>query len=1176
MNMNTQVSESGMANETETIATRSGVKLLVEKRADERKIDVLLRAQTGRRCVLHWGVRPKNQTGWQILPQSFWPEGTTTPAGFSAMQTPFKKQNGEGNITIALSPNAPYGFIEFVLFFPDEKRWDNNDHRNYQIVVPAVESPAPAPLSALKAQFGQEEVVLERVFEVADLGHLAAGVAKAGARYRVLLMTDIPGPLALHWGVARRSPYEWLQPPEPLRPPGTVLLDGHTAHTPFTAGEGLQQLTWQFPEADALLGIQFVLKQGADGRWLNHRGGNFYIPVHAGPRHAAPLDAAELDGLANEIIRAEMGPSSWTLMHRFNLCHDLLDRVRGNLDGLALLYVWLRFSAIRQLTWQRHYNTKPRELSHAQDRLTNKLAELYRNDPDGRPLVRLMLATVGRGGDGQRIRDEVLQIMHRHHVKEVTGHFMEEWHQKLHNNTTPDDVVICEAYLEFLRSDGNLDRFYQTLRDGGVTRERLESFERPIRTNPDFVPRLKGALIHDFENFLRVLKTVHSGTDLETAINSARDRLDGDTQGLLAWVCNHRNDPADALVPLVKQITEVRRRLSHLLNNGEGLRQLLYLDLALEQLVRVVVERNIHLRASGEPLADLIGCVLENVTLSCEDAELAACLRHWERLQTQPRFNPGWSLHAKSVTDRIGRALGDWTDHLYQLLQPKAEFLGQGFNAETWTITLFSEEVVRGSSLGFALSMLLHHLGPLLRQAAHLGAWQIVSRGSGTGEVEVTGTLRSVLERDLGKPTVVVTDKVMGDEEIPKEVVAVIAPDVTDLVSHVAVRARNARVLFAACSDPPTLERLKSMRGQQVRLEVTAAGDVLFEKAGEAAPAVAPRARRGAPPAVRPPRFTRFAVTMDEFNEKIVGGKSCNQARLRGRLPEWIHQPPSVALPFGVFEKVLSLAENKRTALRYQELARGLEDHQQDGAALAELRETVQTLAAPAQLPAALRETFKRAGLSWQENWEETWRCIKQVWASKWNERAVLSRNRMRLAHQNLLMAVLIQPVVEAEYAFVLHTTNPSTGNRGELYGEVVPGLGETLVGNHPGRALSFTWDKTAAKPALLSFPGKSAGWYGGGLIFRSDSNGEDLAGYAGAGLYDSVFLPPPRRARLDYSEEPLVWDENFRNHLLASIARLGLAVESALGSAQDIEGAVARGEYFLVQTRPQTGAGHA
>ena len=54
-------------------------------------------------------------------------------------------------------------------------------------------------------------------------------------------------------------------------------------------------------------------------------------------------------------------------MHRFNLCHDLLERVRNNLEGHALLYVWLRFSAIRQLTWQRNYNTKPRELAHAQD-----------------------------------------------------------------------------------------------------------------------------------------------------------------------------------------------------------------------------------------------------------------------------------------------------------------------------------------------------------------------------------------------------------------------------------------------------------------------------------------------------------------------------------------------------------------------------------------------------------------------------------------------------------------------------------------------------------------------------------------------------------------------------------------------------------------------------------------
>ena len=114
-----------------------------------------------------------------------------------------------------------------------------------------------------------------------------------------------------------------------------------------------------------------------------------------------------------------------------------------------MLFAWLRYSQIRQLDWQRHFNTKPRELAHAQDRLTTRLAGIFRKSMAAggadsswvRTWLRLMLTTLGRGGDGQRVRDEILHIMHRHHLKETSGSFMEEWHQKLHNNTTPDDVV---------------------------------------------------------------------------------------------------------------------------------------------------------------------------------------------------------------------------------------------------------------------------------------------------------------------------------------------------------------------------------------------------------------------------------------------------------------------------------------------------------------------------------------------------------------------------------------------------------------------------------------------------------------------------------------------------------------------------------------------------------------
>jgi phosphoenolpyruvate synthase/pyruvate phosphate dikinase len=71
------------------------------------------------------------------------------------------------------------------------------------------------------------------------------------------------------------------------------------------------------------------------------------------------------------------------------------------------------------------------------------------------------------------------------------------------------------------------------------------------------------------------------------------------------------------------------------------------------------------------------------------------------------------------------------------------------------------------------------------------------------------------------------------------------------------------------------------------------------------------------------------------------------------------------------------------------------------------------------------------------------------------------------------------------------------------------------------------------------------------------------------------VLLPPPRQSLLDYSEEPLVWDASFRQDMLRRIAEIGIAVENTLGSPQDIEGVVAKGEFFVVQSRAQVGLDH-
>ena len=68
--------------------------------------------------------------------------------------------------------------------------------------------------------------------------------------------------------------------------------------------------------------------------------------------------------------------------------------------------------------------------------------------------------------------------------------------------------------------------------------------------------------------------------------------------------------------------------------------------------------------------------------------------------------------------------------------------------------------------------------------------------------------------------------------------------------------------------------------------------------------------------------------------------------------------------------------------------------------------------------------------------------------------------------------------------------------------------MGETLAGNYPGRALSFVSQHSQpSEPVVLAFPSKRLGVFapGGGVMARSDSTGEDVVGFSGAGLYDSV-----------------------------------------------------------------------
>ena len=68
----------------------------------------------------------------------------------------------------------------------------------------------------------------------------------------------------------------------------------------------------------------------------------------------------------------------------------------------------------------------------------------------------------------------------------------------MHNNTTPDDIPICEALLAYLKSGGNMAKYWEILTAAKITKERLASYERKITTEPWYKPEAIGC----FENYL--------------------------------------------------------------------------------------------------------------------------------------------------------------------------------------------------------------------------------------------------------------------------------------------------------------------------------------------------------------------------------------------------------------------------------------------------------------------------------------------------------------------------------------------------------------------------------------------------------------------------------------------------------------------------------------------------
>lgn len=1072
--------------------------------------------------------------------------------------------------------------------------------------------------------------------------------------------------IILHWGIKKGRQSGWSAPPKSSFPSGTVAMpDGKAVQTKLEAlGEsGLRTMVIKNLNVEST-GF-FCVLHAPDApnhlQWIKGAtGGDMYVAIIPAP----PLpglsrrdDVSEVcKTMLDQVIEREMEYGSWTLMHRYGFARHLVDSVIGtDEDCWGALYVWMRYSQNRVLDWQRHYNTQPRQLSWAQLSFVTLLAAKFKNAPEVRWLSRLVMSCVGRGGSGdlgQRIRDDILVIL-RHNRGWKHGSMMEQWHQKLHNNTSPDDVVICDALVAYWRSNGDINAYWHVIHSNGVDRDRLASYEQPITSEPDFLGHLKDTMLHELGRYGDLLRQVHLGTDLNFIVGRCQGFMYGNVRDSVNHFMHDRYS-GSPLMDLLYDVADARGKvgeqvLSSDSLNDENRRDLIFLDLAIESEARRLLESTHGQGHDGTLWSHLAAIKAAALALKCSETGL----------KTEGELNR--AIHdLNAVIDRVGHegeshdvglraaagmtimrnALTDIVDRYAQRLGPLSNCLGQAFGADKSIISTFIEESVRGGP-AYSLSMLLRKADPAVRRIANLGPFSVISPfGQETkGPVVVFNKLRESTGATFKRGTVVIANSCDGDEDVPENTTFVVIGSTVDVLSHVSVRARNEHHGLVACLDEDKLGQLRQLHGCVVKAKLTNEDFMveIVDDTGRMSPSVGvqevmkrvkssglitPPSGLQTPPGTlfsskrsearskskgseirRGPFLSRelsdrslallgqkrkvisqhqmaapWAIRPSEFNQELVGSKSLNLQKLVVLgLPDWIKTPISVTIPNGAMRKVMNFDTNSDLRMEYERLISEVSEAKAAGVNLCKkLRDVIVELEAPEGMKEAIRGLLDDLGCeSIDAALPGAWNAIKQVWASMWNERAHLARQKLHLNVELVDMAVLCQKVVDAEYAFVIHTTNPLTNDTNEIYAEAVVGLGETLVGNAPGQALGFTVRKDAdldtVIPIVRSYPSKATALYGGDFIFRSDSNAEDLEGFAGAGLHDSVPILNNEEVDIDYSDERLMIDDEFREFLMRGIAKIGVEVEEVMGGQpQDIEGCYADGEFYVVQARPQ------
>ncbi len=323
-----------------------------------------------------------------------------------------------------------------------------------------------------------------------------------------------------------------------------------------------------------------------------------------------------------------------------------------------------------------------------------------------------------------------------------------------------------------------------------------------------------------------------------------------------------------------------------------------------------------------------------------------------------------------------------------------------------------------------------------------------------------------------------------------------------------------------------------------------------------------------------------YVLWFDECDENslpLVGGKNMSLGRMT---TADIPVPPGFAVTTHAYQDFLTEGEIKREIL--ETLA---EVDPGDVSTVQEAGKTVRELVRSTPVPEQVEQTIKEAYASlceksnlagmpvavrssataedlpgasfagqqetylWIMGPNEVVESTRNCWASLFTDRAITYRLKMGFPHEEVLISVGVQKMVNAKAAGVIFTLNPLTGDRSKIVIDANWGLGESVVkgevtpDNYLVDKVTFSISRRTISPKGVEYVVDQAT----GQVVKSD-------------------VPEER------CEEPCVTDEE-----IMELTRLAKSIEKYYGGQpQDIEWAVDRdlafpGNVLILQSRPET-----